>query len=144
MAATQTSQLLLGWAGLGWALSHLLMMSCWHLLPRHMFGLSRPFFLPPPSPHAFLLILSFTAVRNKSRRPNVSAGSLEECPQLGWEAESGRGVLGCRDQRTLRWVTGSSQGSPVCSHSLPDTSPLFRGQTPLGVREWRPGSNLTI
>lgn len=50
MAATQTSQLLLGWAGLGWALSHLLMMSCWHLLPRHMFGLSRPFLLPPPSP----------------------------------------------------------------------------------------------
>lgn len=38
--------------GLGWAraLSHLLMMSCWHLLPRHMFGLSRPFLLPPPSP----------------------------------------------------------------------------------------------
>lgn len=127
MAATQTSQLLLGWAGLG--LGPQPPPDDVMLAPAstaHVWTFQTV--LPPPAfPHAFLLILSFTAVRNKSRRPNVSAGSLEECPQLGWEAESGRGVLGCRDQRTLRWVTGSSQGSPVCSHSLPDTSPLFRG-----------------
>lgn len=58
---------------------------------------------PSPDLPPRFLTHSFPSLlfKNKSQRPNVSAGSLEECLQPGWRAMSGRRVLGCRDWENL-------------------------------------------
>lgn len=146
MAATQTSQLLLGWAGLGPGPQPppddvmLAPASTAHVWT---FQTVPP---PPTFPHAFLLILSFTAVRKKSQRPNVSASSLEECRQPGWEAVSGRGVLGCRDQEDPEMGYWKQPGL-TCGLTQPPRHPpvLYLGdRLPSVCLRSRPGSNLTV
>lgn len=129
--------------GLGWAqaLTNLLMTSCWHLLLKHMFGLSRPFVPPSDLPPRFLTHSLLSQIfKNKSRRPNVSAGSLEGCLQRGWEAmrdrrnHSGRasGAPGAESavDEMPRWVTANGQGPPLCPCTI-KTQPFPQHGSPI-------------
>lgn len=89
MAEQSQGQLPLGWAGLQPSAT-LLMMSCWHLLLKHMFGLSRPF--PPPSglPHASLLILSFKGCPETNLTVQMCQRAPWKCLQQRGEAVSGK------------------------------------------------------
>lgn len=102
-AEQSQGQLRLGWAGLRPSATPL-MMTCWHLLLKHMFGLSRRF--PPPSglPPRFLThsLLSWLFKKQISES-NVSADSLEvSAARTGsreWQGRSlieGLRVSGCR------------------------------------------------